>query len=76
MWRPNDRGTPGVDILDWPAIVKALDTAGYGGPLVIESFTAENATIATAASIWRPLAVSQDAIAVDGLSFLRSVMPD
>jgi D-psicose/D-tagatose/L-ribulose 3-epimerase len=71
----NDRGTPGADHLDWPAILAAIDDVGYAGPLCIESFTAENATIATAASIWRPLAVSQDAIAVDGLEFLRGVMP-
>jgi D-psicose/D-tagatose/L-ribulose 3-epimerase len=50
-----------------------LDDAGYAGPLVIESFTAHNATIATAASIWRPLAPTQDALAVDGLTFLRSL---
>ncbi|PZG01665.1 sugar phosphate isomerase/epimerase family protein [Micromonospora deserti] len=71
----NDRGTPGADHMDWPAILAAIDEAGYAGPLCIESFTAENATIATAASIWRPLAASQDAIAVDGLKFLRAVMP-
>ncbi|SDL63743.1 D-psicose/D-tagatose/L-ribulose 3-epimerase [Glycomyces sambucus] len=69
----NDRGAPGADHLDWPAILAALDAAGYAGPLVIESFTAHNATIATAASIWRPLAPTQDAIAVDGLTFLRSL---
>ncbi|WP_169982458.1 sugar phosphate isomerase/epimerase [Microbispora sp. H10836] len=71
----NDRGTPGADHLGWPAILAAIDDAGYAGPLCIESFTAENATIATAASIWRPLAVSQDAIALGGLEFLRGVMP-
>ncbi len=70
----NDRGAPGTDHLDWPAILTAVGEAGYRGPLCIESFTAENATIATAASIWRPLAASQDAIAVDGLTFLRGVM--
>ena len=43
------------------------------GPLVIESFTADNASIATAASIWRPLATSQDDLARDGLDFLRSL---
>lgn len=69
----NDRGTPGADHLDWPAMFAALDDADYRGPLVIESFTADNATIATAASIWRPLAADQDVIAVDGLSFLGEV---
>lgn len=66
----NHRGTPGDDHLDWPGIFAALDATGYAGPVCIESFTADNATIATAASIWRPLAPSQDALAVDGLAFL------
>ncbi|WP_129667553.1 sugar phosphate isomerase/epimerase family protein [Phytoactinopolyspora endophytica] len=70
----NDRGAPGADHLDWPGFVAALDAAGYQGPLVIESFTAENATLAAATSIWRPLAHSQDAIAVDGLSFLTGLV--
>ncbi|WP_214323495.1 sugar phosphate isomerase/epimerase family protein [Nonomuraea sediminis] len=68
-----DRGTPGQDRFDWPAFTRALDAAGYRGPLVIESFTAHNQSIATAASIWRPLAPSQDALAADGLAFLRSL---
>ena len=67
----NDRGSPGRDHLDWPGILDSLDRSGYNGPLVIESFTAHNAAIATAASIWRPLAPTQDALAVDGLHFLR-----
>lgn len=69
----NDRGTPGADHLDWPSIMTALDESDYSGPLVIESFTAENATIATAASVWRPLAATQDTIAVDGLAFLKEL---
>ncbi|MEU5156635.1 sugar phosphate isomerase/epimerase family protein [Glycomyces sp. NPDC021274] len=69
----NDRGSPGRDHLPWSEILHALDLAGYAGPLVIESFTAHNATIATAASIWRALAPTQDALAVDGLTYLRSL---
>jgi D-psicose/D-tagatose/L-ribulose 3-epimerase len=68
----NDRGTPGQDHLDWTALGEALADVGYQGVLGIESFTADNKTIATAASIWRPLAESQDALATDGLAFLRS----
>jgi D-psicose/D-tagatose/L-ribulose 3-epimerase len=70
----NDRGAPGADHLDWPGIVKAIDDSGYEGPLCIESFTAENETIATAASIWRSLAADQDAIATDGIAFLRGLV--
>ena len=69
-----DRGTPGTDHTDWTAIAGALREVGYAGPVVIESFTADNLTIATAASIWRALAPSQDTIAVDGLAFLRRVL--
>jgi D-psicose/D-tagatose/L-ribulose 3-epimerase len=70
----NDRGAPGNDHLDWPGIVDALVEVGYAGPLCIESFTAENRTIATAAAIWRPLAPSQDELATAGLAFLRALL--
>ena len=69
----NDRGAPGGDQTDWPALLAALDDVGYDGPLAIESFTADNASIATAASIWRPLAATQDDLARDGLRFLRAL---
>lgn len=69
----NDRGAPGNDHLDWPALLGALAEVGYRGPLCIESFTPDNATIATAAAIWRPLAGSPDALATEGLAFLRGV---
>ena len=67
------RGAPGGDNIDWPAVQIALDTVGYTGSLCIESFTAENETIAVAASIWRPLAPSQDQLATDGLAFLNDL---
>lgn len=69
----NDRGAPGGDQTDWPALLGALDDVDYTGPLNIESFTAQNASIATAASIWRPLAPTQDDLASSGLAFLRSL---
>ncbi|EID52995.1 sugar phosphate isomerase/epimerase family protein [Saccharomonospora xinjiangensis] len=70
----NDRGTPGRDHFDWPHLLAAIADANYLGSLCIESFTSHNDSIATAASIWRPLATSQDALAVDGLAFLKEVM--
>ncbi|WP_105032478.1 sugar phosphate isomerase/epimerase family protein [Arthrobacter ruber] len=71
----NDRGAPGGDQTDWPGIFAALDEVQYRGPLNIESFTAHNASIAVAASIWRPLATSQDRLAGDGLAFLTRADP-
>ncbi|WP_434995737.1 sugar phosphate isomerase/epimerase family protein [Arthrobacter sp. Ld5] len=67
----SDRGTPGGDQTDWPGLFRALDDIRYQGALTIESFTAHNASIATAAAIWRPLAESQYLLAENGLTFLR-----
>ena len=69
----NDRGAVGDDHIDWPAFLDALDDASYTGPLNLESFTADNETIATAASIWRPLAESQDALAERTLKYLTEL---
>lgn len=69
----SDRGAPGGDNIDWPALIAALDEVAYDGPLCIESFTGDNETIAVAASIWRPLAPTQDQLATEGLEFLRSL---
>jgi D-psicose/D-tagatose/L-ribulose 3-epimerase len=51
-----------------PGFLFALEHAAHTGPLCIESFTTDDATIATAASIWRPLARTQDALATDNLA--------
>lgn len=69
----NDRGAVGADHSDWPALLSALDDVGYAGMLGLESFTGENATIAVAASIWRPLAESQDALAEESIRALRAL---
>lgn len=69
----NDRGAPGPGVIDWTGIAASLDRIGYDGPLVIESFTSDNTTLARAASIWRPLAPTQDDLARNGLAFLRTV---
>ncbi|USQ75338.1 sugar phosphate isomerase/epimerase family protein [Ornithinimicrobium cryptoxanthini] len=67
----NDRGTPGEDHIDWTAYGKVLHDIDYQGAMSIETFTPENEIIATAASIWRQLAPSPDALAQQGLAFLK-----
>lgn len=69
----NDRGAPGHDAIAWSTVRDAITDVGYTGMVSIESFTSANRTIATAASIWRPLARSQDALAAEGLAFLRDL---
>lgn len=72
----NDRGAVGDDHTDWNAFLDALDDVDYRGPLNLESFTGENDTIATAASIWRPLASSQDALAQRTLDYLTGLQDE
>lgn len=68
----NDRGAPGTGNIDWDDVAAALRDINYNGPVVIESFTSKVKSIARAAAIWRPLAPSQDALAQDGLRFLKA----
>ncbi|MDX1615276.1 MAG: sugar phosphate isomerase/epimerase [Candidatus Promineifilaceae bacterium] len=70
----NDRGAPGTGNVTWDEVAQALADIDYDGPVVIESFTAKVKTIARAAAIWRPLAPSQDALAFEGLAFLRQLL--
>jgi D-psicose/D-tagatose/L-ribulose 3-epimerase len=67
----NDRGAPGSGHIDWDVVADALVAVGYRGDVVIESFTPEIQEIARAVSTWRPVAESGDALAGDGLRFLR-----
>ena len=69
----SDRGTPGGDQINWDRIFAALDHIHYRGDIVIESFTPDVKVIAKAASIWRQVEPSREAIAVEGLRFLRSL---
>ena len=68
----NDRGAPGSGHIPWDDVAKALKDINYDGPVVIESFTDKVESISRAAAIWRSLAPTQDALAVDGLTFLKS----
>jgi D-psicose/D-tagatose/L-ribulose 3-epimerase len=70
----SDRGTPGGDHIDWPAIAKALKAVKYDGDVVIESFTQDVKVIARAAAIWRQIEPSRDEIATKGLRFLKRTL--
>lgn len=69
-----DRGTPGNDHLDWQPIARALKAVRYNGDVVIESFTCDVKIIAKAAAIWRQIEPSREAIAVNGLRFLKKTL--
>ncbi len=70
----NDRGIPGTGQVHWNDVATALKEVSYGDAVVIESFTAQVKEIARAVCIWREIAPSQDAIASNGLKFLKTLL--
>lgn len=70
----NDRGIPGSGHVDWSATARALHDVDYNGWVTIESFAQPEPALAAAAAIWRDLAPSGDALARQGLQFLKKLM--
>lgn len=70
----NDRGVPGTGQVHWDDVAQGLKDVKYDGPVVIESFTSQVKEIARAVCIWREIAPSQDAIAKQGLKFLKELL--
>jgi D-psicose/D-tagatose/L-ribulose 3-epimerase len=70
----NDRGAPGDGQVRWNEVREALQEVDYKGFLVIEAFNPSVPDLAQFVRIWRPVAASQDALASDGLRFLRRLM--
>jgi sugar phosphate isomerase/epimerase len=68
----NDRGIPGTGHVDWDGLFRGLQDAGYNGWLVIESFVPGIREVSKAAAIWWRIAPDGDAIAQEGLNFLKS----
>lgn len=69
----NDRGTPGTGLVDWETVFKALDEIDYDRWIVMESFVPGIEEIAKAAAIWRQIAPSGDALANEGLAFIKKM---
>lgn len=67
----NDRGTPGSGHVEWEEVFQAIREIGFDNWLTIESFGSNIPEIAAAAAIWRDLAVTPEAVAFDGIGFLR-----
>jgi D-psicose/D-tagatose/L-ribulose 3-epimerase len=69
----NDRGTAGTGSVNWDEVFRALAKIGYDKWITLESFTPEIKSVAANTAIWRQLAPSADALASEGLKFLKSM---
>lgn len=69
----NNRGIPGTGHIPWEEVYKALKEINYNRWAIIESFVPAIEEIARMTAIWRNVAPSADAIAKEGLKFLKHV---
>jgi D-psicose/D-tagatose/L-ribulose 3-epimerase len=67
----NDRGTPGSGHVDWTGLLGALREMGYEEWVSIESFGPNLGAFSSAVCIWRDIEPNPEAIAFDGIEFLR-----
>ena len=70
----NDRGVPGTGLIPFAEVFATLKNIGYTGWVTIESFGQSLPEIAKAAAVWRPLAPSDEAVAVDGLKLMQELI--
>jgi D-psicose/D-tagatose/L-ribulose 3-epimerase len=68
----SDRGVPGSGNIDWRAALSALKQAEFSGDLVMESFVNMMPQLASALSVWRPVARDRNEVLEIGVPFLRS----
>ena len=69
----NHRGTPGEGMLRWQEVAAALKEIDYQGYVVIESFD-YTSRFGPVVHFWRPLAESPEAVARNGLAFLKALL--
>jgi D-psicose/D-tagatose/L-ribulose 3-epimerase len=65
------RGTPGTGQIRWDETFAALRGVGYDGWLTIEAFGQALPELAAATRIWRAVFADSEALAREGLAFLR-----
>jgi D-psicose/D-tagatose/L-ribulose 3-epimerase len=68
----SDRGTPGKDTIAWDEVFAALAAIGFAGGMAMESFITVPPQIASALSVWRPVAESREDVLGYGLPFLKN----
>jgi len=68
----NDRSTPGEGHVDWDTTYAALKEIKYDGWCVIEAFGLALPDLAAATKIWRKMFTTEEALATNGLKFMKS----
>lgn len=68
----NDRSTPGAGNVRWKENFDTIKEVGYDGWLMIEAFGLALPELAAATKIWRRMYTSEEALAREGLAFMKA----
>jgi len=68
----SDRGVPGTGTIGWDEVFAGLAGIGFKGGMAMESFIHMPPQLASALSVWRPVAESREQLLAEGLPFLRN----
>jgi D-psicose/D-tagatose/L-ribulose 3-epimerase len=68
----NDRSTPGEGGVNWDESFAALKSIDYDGWFMIEAFGLALPDLAAATKIWRRMFTTEEALAMNGLEFMKS----
>jgi D-psicose/D-tagatose/L-ribulose 3-epimerase len=69
----SDRGVPGSGTIDWNDTFRALAETNFKGDLVMEAFVSVPPELASALSVWRPVAKNADEILAKGVPFIKGL---
>jgi D-psicose/D-tagatose/L-ribulose 3-epimerase len=69
----SDRGVPSSGNVDWKSVMTALKRADFDGDLVCESFVNMMPQLASALSVWRPVARDRKEVLDIGVPYLKSL---
>jgi D-psicose/D-tagatose/L-ribulose 3-epimerase len=70
----NDRGMIGSGHINYPEVFRALGEVGYDDWVVIEAFGSSFKELAAACCIWRDLVPDPEALAREGLKYLKKIV--
>jgi len=68
----NDRSTPGTGLVHWDTTFDTLKETGYDGWLMVEAFGLALPELAAATKIWRRMYETEEQLARDALTFMKS----
>lgn len=70
------RGTPGLGQVDWQQTFRAIKQINYQGWLTIEAFGTGDASLASAANVWRNCFSSEQEVYSQGMDLIKAYLKD